>query len=612
MRLKPPVFSYKAGSKIFPAAEDYDMNNHKIIGLAAPTESGDAVRWDDLQVGLNYIIGVEWDTSSSSPAMKHIDAYGVEISKTAEQWAAWFNAHPIHANMWRCTLSVAGVPTFGANARGDGLSLDGSAGQVVVRVPKYYMRFQKIGTKIRLHISPVAFTGFEVHSDFFQRGGTERDAIYVGAYTGVPRYNTDGSRYMLSASGWQPWTGQEIVELAFSDGSTEPAKEDVLEGATSKVRGTVVDVWKQSGEWGSGTAAGKIMLKTVDELVRFDTGSVAPTVGQLLTCGTATGELVAIILSSGSWAGGDAAGYFVVRCGNGIAFPVSTNITDPLGGLAKTVSTASQASGEVKASFTNGEDIQKTGATILKAADTGTIRSLTRQLAETYCNNIGSSRWGCENPHTLSALTILYLIEYANWNSQSTSVGIGSGVVSLPSTRRYGGKINGADSVDTNIAVNGTGAGTGTDGQTPIVWRGIENFWGNCHQFIIGLDALDAAYRILKRDGTGTPACPLTAGNYEASTAAPVAYNSSTNPDGYAKDIESEELLLPHFLANLGGGSSSTYLCDYIYWHRIGQVNILVAGGAWFYGASFGVGCRALYYVSSLSIRYCAARCEFV
>ncbi|MGB3988776.1 MAG: hypothetical protein WBK67_03755, partial [Minisyncoccales bacterium] len=233
MRLKPPVFSYRAGSKIFPAAEDYDMNSHKIIGLAAPTESGDAVRWDDLQIGLNYIIGVERDTSSDSSALKHIDAYGTEIVKTAEQWTAWFNAHPIYANMWRCLLSAAGVPTFGANAKGDGLNLDGTAGQVMVRIPKFYIKSEKVGTKIRWWISPVAFTGFEVHPAFKQRGGTERAQLYVGAYCGGLEVNSAGDLYMLSASGKQPWTGTAMGKLPFDNGVTEIAAGDTVVGAIS-------------------------------------------------------------------------------------------------------------------------------------------------------------------------------------------------------------------------------------------------------------------------------------------------------------------------------------------------------------------------------------------
>ncbi len=515
----------------FPGTQNESMGGYKITNLGAPTESGDAVRWDDLQVGLNYIIGVEWDTSSSSPAMKHIDAYGTEIVKTAEQWAAWFNAHPIHANMWRCTLSVAGVPTFGANARGDGLSLDGSAGQLMVRIPKFYTKSEKVGTKIRWWISPVAFTGFEVHPAFLQRGGTERAQLYVGAYAGGLAVNqSTGALYMLSATGKQPWTGTCMGKIPFGSGVTEIVAGNVVTGESSGKTGTVVAVYKASGTWGS-----------------------------------------------------DAAGFIYVK------YP-----------------------GADWANWTNPENIQVSGATVAATTGTGEALGLTRQNAETYCNNIGSSRWGCESIWTLDALTMLYLIEYANWNSQSTSVGIGRGVVDKVSGTGFAGENNGALSADTNIGTNGTGTGTGTNGLTPIVYRGIENLWGNVYQFVIGIDVLDAAYRVLKRDGTGTPACPLTAGNYESSVAAPVQYADPGNLDSYIKDILYEDLSKYLILPNLGGGSDSTYLCDRIYWHRAGQTNILLAGGSWSLAASAGVGCRNALYVPSSSSRGGGCRVEFL
>ncbi len=484
---------------------------------------------DGIKYNLDYIIGIEWDTSSSSTVLKHIDAYGNEVTKTAEQWTAWFNAHPVHGNMWRCLLSAAGWPTFGSNARGDGLTLDGSAGQVMVRIPKFYVRSEKVGAKVRWWISPFELLSFELHPAFKQRSGTERSQIYIGAYFGCLAVNASGTEYMLSKSGEQPWTGGTIGKLPFGTGSAAIAVGDTVTGATS----------------------GK------------------------------TGVVVAVRVASGTWAGGDAAGFLYLK------YP-----------------------GADWANWTNPENIQVGGVTKAATTGTGVAMGLTRQNAETYCNNIGS-RWGCENVWTLDAITLLYLTEYANWNSQSLTVGIGQGIVNKAAGTGFAGEINGFNSADTNIGTNGTGKGTGADGLTPIIYRGIESPWGNVWQFIIGLDALDAAYRVLKRDGAGTPACPLTAGNYESSVAAPVQYNAGTNPDGYAKDILFEDLTKYLFLANLGGGSSSTYMCDYITWHRAGQVNILLAGGYWANGAACGVGCRHLTNVSSFSFRNVGARPEF-
>jgi hypothetical protein len=514
----------------FPGTQNESMGGYKITNLGAPTESGDAVRWVDLQVGLNYIIGVEWDTSSDSSALKHIDAYGTEITKTAEQWTAWFDAHPIYAKMWRCLLSATGVPTFGANARGDGLNLDGTAGQVMVRIPKFYIKSEKVGTKIRWWISPVAFTGFEVHPAFKQRGGTERAQLYVGAYVGSLAVNSAGNLYMLSATGKQPWTGTAMGELPFGNGVTEIVAGDKVVGATSGNTVTVVAVHKVSGDWGT-----------------------------------------------------DAAGFLYVK------YP-----------------------GAEWSNWTNPEDILVGGDIRAATTGTGEALGLTRQNAETYCNNIGSTRWGCKNIWTLDALTMLYLIEYANWNSQSTSVGIGRGVVDKAPGTGFAGETNGAHGADINIGTNGTGTGTGTDGLTPIVYRGIENLWGNVYQFIIGIDVLDDAYRVLKRDGTGTPKCPMDEEHYESSIAAPVQYAEPGNWDDYAKDILYEDLSKYLILPNLGGGSDSTYLCDRIYWHRAGQTNIWLAGGPWYSAALAGVGCRAAAYVASLSDRTISARAEFI
>lgn len=476
----------------------------------------------------SLIIGVEWDTSSSSTALRRIDVDGNTVTRSA----ARFNTHPIWGRMWRCCLSVDGVPTFGSNARGDGLTLDGSAGQVMVKIPVAYIKSEKVGAKVRWWFSPTPYIGFELHPAFRQRGGVARNQLYVGAYPGCLAVTATGVKYLLSKSGEQPFTGEVIVELPFGTGSSAPVVGETLTGDSSGKTGIVIGHYVASGSFVVGNAVGKVYLKQPG---------------------------------------------------------VATSL------------------------FTNPENMQRSGpTTIMATTGTGAILSLTRQLSETYGNNIGSSRWGCENIWTLDLITMLYLVEYANWNSQSLTYGIGQGIVNKASGTGFNGEINGYNGTDSNIAANGTGKGTGTDGLTPVVYRGIENPWGNVWQFVIGIDALDAAYRVLKRNGIGTPACPLTAGNYESTVAAPIVYNASTMPDGYAKDLLYEDLTKYLCIANLAGGSSSTYLCDYIWWHRSGQVNIWLAGGLWNYGAAYGVSVRSAYNGSSISDRYFGARPEFV
>lgn len=116
----------------------------------------------------------------------------------------------------------------------------------------------------------------------------------------------------------------------------------------------------------------------------------------------------------------------------------------------------------------------------------------------------------------------------------------------------------------------------------------------------------------MKRDGTGTPKCPMDAGHYESSVAAPVQYAEPGNLDSYAKGILYEDLSKYLILPNLGGGSDSTYICDLVYWHRAGQTNILFAGGAWSHATNAGVGYRVANAVASSSPRTCCCRVEFL
>ncbi|MDP2730320.1 MAG: hypothetical protein Q8O55_07550 [Dehalococcoidales bacterium] len=229
-------------------------------------------------------------------------------------------------------------------------------------------------------------------------------------------------------------------------------------------------------------------------------------------------------------------------------------------------------------------------------------RVITEADARTLAGNIGAS-WGLFNIWSLSAVQLLFYTEYASASSQTL---IGQGIVNKAGGTGFAGEVNGFNSSDTNIGVNGTGSGTGVDGVTPIVYRGIENLWGNVWQFIDGYDALDAGYRIIKRTGTGVFANPIGAGDYETSLAAPIVVN------GYISNIVYEDLLKYIFLAAAVAGSSATYLYDYWYAHVAAQTNILLAGGPWDSGVAAGVGFRYSSYVAAGADRTVGARLEFI
>jgi len=258
------------------------------------------------------------------------------------------------------------------------------------------------------------------------------------------------------------------------------------------------------------------------------------------------------------------------------------------------------------AAFTNGADINGSvgGLNMMSAASVGSALTLDIPTARTWANAIGS-RWGLISIHDYSLIEIFRQIETCSLNAQTS---IGKGVSELSWTRRFGGKSSGANSINSNVALNGTGMGIGTNGQVSVGWRTLNDLWGNVWQFIDGLEAVDDAFRVIRRDGLGTFRNPMQTSDYESSIAAPV--RDSAN-DGYGKNILYEDLTKLLRIVNQSGGSSSTYLCDYYYAHRSSQSNICLAGGAWYPGLRCGPAYLYLDYGAGVSDR-ALARAPFL
>ncbi len=153
------------------------------------------------------VIGIEWDTLSSSPTLTRIDAAGKEITDIA---LGFFDSHPTFGGRWRCVRDRAtGTITYGSNARGDGLILDGSAGDVLVRKPAFYVKYEYDDDTglARWWISPTYREGFSLHPSFYMRGGgVPAPYMFSGAYESYGLVY--GGQFRLgSASGKQPVTG---------------------------------------------------------------------------------------------------------------------------------------------------------------------------------------------------------------------------------------------------------------------------------------------------------------------------------------------------------------------------------------------------------------------
>lgn len=86
--------------------------------------------------------------------------------------------------------------------------------------------------------------------------------------------------------------------------------------------------------------------------------------------------------------------------------------------------------------------------------------------------------WRLYGMPTHSAIGLLYLMEWANWDSQSA---IGQGVTGAVDDAIVSG--------GTDAMTYHTGRAEGTDGETAVQYRWLENLWGNVSQWVDGFNA---------------------------------------------------------------------------------------------------------------------------
>ena len=190
--------------------------------------------------------------------------------------------------------------------------------------------------------------------------------------------------------------------------------------------------------------------------------------------------------------------------------------------------------------------------------------NITRAAARTGSTGKGTG-WYQHDYASWCAVWLLYLVEFADWDSQTV---IGQGVVNADAAVSCGG---------TDSMTYHTGRAAGTDGQTPVQYRWIENPWGNVFEWIDGVNFSEKAAYICTNpdnyaDDTGT--------NY---TAAGVTLPSS----GYITDLGMSEAFPWSFIPNTSGGSSTTYVPDYVYSNTGWRV--LLVGGGWVNSADAGL-----------------------
>lgn len=216
------------------------------------------------------------------------------------------------------------------------------------------------------------------------------------------------------------------------------------------------------------------------------------------------------------------------------------------------------------------------------------IVNITRSSARNGARNKGS-KWALYDYASLCAVCLLYIVEYADWNSQAK---IGRGFVDDNKSPIASG---GTDSMTYH-----TGRTSGPDGSTAVQYRHIENPWGSIYEWIDGINFSDGTV-------------------YVCTDISKYADNTSTNytnigtkaqSDGYISATGYSSKSPWSFYPTSTSGSETTYIPDYAGYSRGWRV--LCVGGYWNDGSSAGLFCFLADIGSSGSSSSLGARLLFV
>lgn len=153
--------------------------------------------------------------------------------------------------------------------------------------------------------------------------------------------------------------------------------------------------------------------------------------------------------------------------------------------------------------------------------------------------------WGLLDLSALSAIQMLILVEFATNNVQST-IGAGYAATNYESNASSGG----SDDVP-----NLTGC-LKTYGQ--VVWRGIEDVWGNARAWIDGCLYVGGSYYV---DNNPANYGKSYSNFVQLSYSIPTVYTGTNYITHVGLDTRCPHIMLP---IQYGGGSNTTYYCDIV------------------------------------------------
>lgn len=213
---------------------------------------------------------------------------------------------------------------------------------------------------------------------------------------------------------------------------------------------------------------------------------------------------------------------------------------------------------------------------------TGSPRvNMTRSSARSNIHNLGSTIWQSDFAMRFT-LWLLYIVEFADWNSQA-KIGYGCGNNSSPQSMGY---------TDSMPYHTGTTQSSRTTYGCGTQYRNIEGLWDNCY------DWCDGCYYNI--NGLNIILNPANFSDSSGGTA--VGVPSNGYPSAFAVKATGG---YPLFIPTAANGSAETYSCDF--WGFGSSYPCLYVGGSYDQSAN-----RGLFYVnySSVSNTYGSIGCR--
>ena len=219
----------------------------------------------------------------------------------------------------------------------------------------------------------------------------------------------------------------------------------------------------------------------------------------------------------------------------------------------------SEAEGFVKAPWcgmdiaryeTSNNNQSRSGQTVTVSQSINTMRTNARAKG---------AGWELQDLIVRSAPCWLFMVEYASRDSQGK---IGKGISNASAKHNTG---------ETDAMVYHTGRVAGTDGNTAVQYRGIENPWGNVYEWCDGFNTVSGHHYVCF--DRSKYASDVTEGYTEVGSG------------GFSNNYTADMYLDPDMPCLIGmpkpgssGGSESTYFCDYGYLSASSTYVLYVSG----------------------------------